>query len=78
MATTRRFWCATSQREVEVEFTTAPRRVLGRRMTGVARCTRFEEPTAVSCARTCLDRQFRRGWPEPTGEEWPLAPRLGG
>jgi hypothetical protein len=78
MATTRSFWCWTAQREVEVEFATMPRRLLGRRVTGVSRCTRFEEPGEVTCRRACIQRLFRHGWPEPAGDEWPMAPRAGG
>ena len=47
------FWCATAGREVEVR--------LGRG--GVKACSAFEDPTAIACARRCLDRSFRVQWP---------------
>jgi hypothetical protein len=60
----RHFWCSIQQREVEVEFETVPRRLLGPRITGVKSCTAFEEPTVVACARACLDGRFRSHWPD--------------
>ena len=60
----RHFWCSIKQREVEVEFETVPRRLLGTRITGVKSCTAFEEPTAVACDRACLDGRFRSQWPD--------------
>jgi hypothetical protein len=26
-------------------------------------CSAFEDPTAIACARRCLDRSFRVQWP---------------
>jgi hypothetical protein len=49
----RSFWCATAGRDVEVRF----------RRVGVLSCSAFETPTAVACARRCLDRGFRAQWP---------------
>ena len=47
------FWCATVERDVEV------------RLGGgcVKSCSAFEDPSAVACARRCLDRSFRVQWP---------------
>lgn len=47
------FWCATVGRDVEVR--------LGRGC--VQSCSAFEDPTAIACARRCLDRSFRVQWP---------------
>jgi hypothetical protein len=47
------FWCATVGRDVEVRS--------GRG--GVQSCSAFEDPTAIACARRCLDRSFRVQWP---------------
>jgi hypothetical protein len=47
------FWCATFGRDVEV--------LLGRGC--VQSCSAFEDPTAIACARRCLDRSFRMQWP---------------
>ncbi len=47
------FWCATIGRDVEVHF--------GR--WSVQSCSAFEDPTAIACARRCLDRRFRVQWP---------------
>jgi hypothetical protein len=47
------FWCALVGRDVEVR--------LGRGC--VHSCSAFEEPTAIACARRCLDRTFRVQWP---------------
>src|SRR5262245_12381838 len=49
------FWCATVGRDVEVRFR------LGRTVS----CSAFEDPTALACARRCLDRGFRAQWPPP-------------
>jgi hypothetical protein len=49
----RSFWCATAGRDVEVRF----------RRACVLSCSAFETPTAVACARRCLDRGFRAQWP---------------
>jgi hypothetical protein len=46
------FWCATVERDVEVR--------LGRGC--VESCSAFEDPTAIACARRCLDRGFRVLW----------------
>jgi hypothetical protein len=47
------FWCAAVGREVEVR----------RRRGCVLSCSAFENPTAIACARRCLDRTFRVQWP---------------
>ena len=60
----RHFWCRIKQHEVEVEFETVPRRLLGTRITGVKVCTAFEEPSAVACDRACVDARFRSQWPD--------------
>ena len=57
----RRFWCARSDRAVEVEliergvppFETA---------VAVTACSVFDPPTAIECQRRCLDPAFRRQW----------------
>ena len=49
----RAFWCATVGRDVEVRF----------RLERVLSCSAFEDPTAIACARRCLDRSFRVQWP---------------
>jgi hypothetical protein len=46
------FWCPLVGRDVEVR--------LGRG--GVHSCSAFEEPTAIACARRCLDPSFRTQW----------------
>lgn len=56
-----RVWCATMEREVEVEFVTRGPFGLRRRV-GVRSCTAFDPPTAVTCARRCLDTAYRRQW----------------
>jgi hypothetical protein len=47
------FWCATAGRDVEAR--------LGRRR--VQSCSAFDDPTAIACARRCVDRSFRVQWP---------------
>lgn len=47
------FWCAAVGRQVEVR----------RRLGCVLSCSAFENPTAIACARRCLDRSFRVQWP---------------
>jgi hypothetical protein len=60
----RRFWCPFYRREVEVEF--AERGLSGfRRQLGVESCSVFDPPTAVECARRCLDPVYRRQWDPP-------------
>ena len=59
----RRFWCALSRRDVEVEF--AARGLPGFRRVAVRSCSQFEPPTAVACRRACVDVAFRRRW-EPS------------
>lgn len=60
----RRFWCAWSRREVEVEFET--RGLPGfRRVVTVRSCSAFDPPTAIECRRRCLDAAFRRQWEPP-------------
>jgi hypothetical protein len=60
----RHFWCSIKGREVEVEFQTVPRRLLGPRIVGVKSCTAFEAPAAVACDRACVDGRFRSQWPD--------------
>jgi hypothetical protein len=49
----RSFWCASIGRDVEVRF----------RLGCAVSCSAFEDPTAIVCARRCLDRTFRVQWP---------------
>jgi hypothetical protein len=49
----RSFWCASVGRDVEVRF----------RLGCAVSCSAFEDPTAIACARRCLDRSFRVQWP---------------
>jgi hypothetical protein len=59
---TRTFWCAAKNQEVEVEFET--KRFLGfPRVATVKRCSAFDEPEQVACERQCLDSRYRRQWP---------------
>ena len=60
----RHFWCRIKQHEVEVEFETAPRLLLPGRISGVKRCSAFDQPTDVACGRHCVDSWFRYQWPE--------------
>ena len=60
----RHFWCRIKQHEVEVEFETVPSLLLPGRITGVSRCTAFDEPTDIACGRHCLDAYFRYQWPD--------------
>jgi hypothetical protein len=60
----RHFWCAVKEREVEVEFQTVPRRLLGTRIASVKGCSAFEDPAAVTCDRACVDGRFRSQWPD--------------
>lgn len=58
----RRFWCAQTRREVEVEF--EEHGLPGfRRAVAVKGCSVFDPPTSVGCHRRCLDGDFRRQWP---------------
>jgi hypothetical protein len=57
----RRFWCAFQRREVEVEFEDNGPPGL-RQPVAVRRCSAFDPPTAVACARRCLDVGFRPQW----------------
>jgi len=58
----RSFWCSLKEQQVEVEFEN--RAFLGfPRLTGVRRCSAFEQPNDVACGRHCLDSSFRRQWP---------------
>ena len=58
----RTFWCAAKNQEVEVEFET--KHVLGfPRVAAVKRCSAFDEPEQVACGRQCLDSRYRRQWP---------------
>jgi hypothetical protein len=57
----RRFWCAHSRREVEVQFQESG--LPGFRCSrSVKSCSVFDPPTEVACHRRCLDRDFRRQW----------------
>jgi hypothetical protein len=57
----RAFRCAHARREVEVEF--VERRLLGLRFpVAVTRCPVFDDPSAIECARPCLESAFRRRW----------------
>jgi hypothetical protein len=47
------FWCATVGRDIAMQF----------RHGRVLSCSAFEDPTAIACARRCLDRSFRVQWP---------------
>jgi hypothetical protein len=61
-SSSRTFWCALKNQEVEVEFGT--KQFLGLpRPAAVNRCSAFDEPESVACARRCLDSRFRRQWP---------------
>ena len=60
----RHLWCRIKQHEVEVEFETVPHLLWPARITGVKRCTAFDEPTDVACGRQCLDAYFRYQWPD--------------
>jgi hypothetical protein len=61
-SSSRTFWCALKNQEVEVEFET--KQLLGfPRPVGVNRCSAFDEPAHVACGRRCLDSKFRRQWP---------------
>ena len=55
------FWCALTEREIEVKFDVRGIPGLQRRR-GVVNCTAFDPPTAVACSRRCLDSAFRRQW----------------
>lgn len=52
----RRFWCASAEREVEVSFVETGLPGF-RRPVATLRCSKFEQPTAVTCGRDCLDRE---------------------
>ena len=55
----RRFWCALSGRDVQVEFEEAG--VPGLSWASVVRsCSAFDPPTAITCDRRCVDARFRR------------------
>ncbi len=57
----RRFWCAASRRDVEVEFEEGGLPGF-RRPVAVRSCSVFDPPAAVECRRCCLDSDFRRLW----------------
>jgi hypothetical protein len=60
----RCFRCPLMRREVEVEF--RERWLLGfRRSATPDRCSAFEVPTAIECARPCVDSAFRLQWESP-------------
>jgi hypothetical protein len=54
----RHFWCASTEREVEVNFleTGFPG---FRRPVAVRRCSMFDPSTEMTCSRDCLDRGVR-------------------
>ena len=57
-AGSRAFHCRQAGRDVEVEF--LERRILGLpRTLEVRRCSAFESPEAVACARPCLTAAYR-------------------
>ena len=57
----RRFWCAQSRRDVEVELELGG--IPGfRRPAAVRHRSVFDPPTAVRCRRLCLDSSYRRRW----------------
>jgi hypothetical protein len=49
------FWCTIVGRDVEVRLARGC----------VQSCSAFEDPTAIACARRCLDPSFRAQWPSP-------------
>jgi hypothetical protein len=51
----RSFRCAIANREVEARL----------RSGRVQSCSAFEDPTAITCGRRCVDRSFRMQWPPP-------------
>ena len=55
----RTIWCGHLEREVEADFA---RGWLGE-PTRVLRCSAFDPPEAVTCARRCAQEPFRRQWP---------------
>ncbi|OGK88315.1 MAG: hypothetical protein A2X52_12610 [Candidatus Rokubacteria bacterium GWC2_70_16] len=57
----RRFWCAQSRRDVEVEFALGGLPGFGRPV-AVRWCSVFDPPTAVRCRRLCLEASYRRRW----------------
>jgi hypothetical protein len=64
----RRFYCAPSGFEVEVNFD--ERGLPGmRRPMAVLSCSAFEPPNDVRCNRRCLDEDVRRLW-----QSWPALP----
>lgn len=57
----RRFWCAQSRRDVEVEFEIGG--VPGfRRPVAVRSCSVFDPRSVVRCRRLCLASGYRRRW----------------
>ena len=61
----RRFWCAESARDVDVEF--EARGLPGFREEVVKRCSNFDPETAVVCRRSCLDPAQQYQWPPALG-----------
>ena len=57
----RRFPCARSGRDAEVEFVVRGLPGLGP-VVGVRSRSAWDPPTAVECQRRCLDPAFRRQW----------------
>src|SRR5690348_3289162 len=51
----RSFWCAAAGRDVEASY----------RRGRVLACSAFDDPSAVACARRCVDRGFRTQWASP-------------
>jgi len=59
----RRFRCAWSGRDAEVEFIVRVRGLPGPGpIVGVRTCSAWDPPTAIECQRRCLDPAFRRQW----------------
>ena len=57
----RRFSCAWSGRDVEVESVVRGLPGPGP-VVGVHGCSTYDAPTAIECQRRCLDPAFRRQW----------------
>jgi hypothetical protein len=70
----RRFWCAQTRRDVEVEFEIGGMPGL-RRPVAIRSCSFFSPPHIVRCRRLCLEGTYRRRWGgsaplPPAGEGW--------
>ena len=74
MVRRRHFWCALSEREVEVEF--EEHGFPGFRSAAVRSCSAFEPAAAVVCDRRCEDPVYRRQWePVPALYTWGVPER---